>query len=75
MRRKRLLQGALIKPGCTEKLVEIGAEEKNPVEIQEVTGYHLGREDSRGRKQKGGPAERKGVWLREVSWDKQGLRS
>lgn len=56
MRRKQLLQGTLIKPEYIEKLVETGAEEKNPVEIQEVTGYHLGREDSTGRKQKGRPA-------------------
>lgn len=33
--------------------MEISAEEKNSVEMREVTGYRLGREDSTGRNQEG----------------------
>lgn len=48
-----MVQETPLKTEYKGKLVEISAEEKKSVEMQEVTGYHLRREDSRGRKQEG----------------------
>lgn len=40
---RKLVQQMLTKTKCRRKLVEISAEEKKSVEMQECTGYQFGR--------------------------------